>query len=1138
MPLIVQKKCLTFARLMELSGLLDIYKSDPRIQQLVVNSHQGSRQVLRGVVGSFSAFIIAAHWFKKPGSHLIICNTKEDAAYFQNDLKNLLEKKDILFFPDSFKKPDHPEEINRSNILLRTETVTRMLNTETSGEIIVSYPQALIEKVVDTRVLSDNIIHIQKGEQLDIRFITEVLVNYGFENADFVYEPGQFSLRGGIVDIYSYGNDLPYRVELFGNEVDSIRIFDPLTQLSEKKVTSVTIVPDIQSHFKSEEKVPLFELIDAHTVIWLFDGSYVFEQAQANYEKIIASVTAYTQEYKKDETLPFGTEPETCFLDAKDLLAQVQPFAINEFSSHPYFSNAHNLLFNSSPQPPFNKNFQLLIENFKANQNNGILNFLFADNPRQINRFDQIFTDLKADVVYNPLVKSLYHGFIDNDLKIAIYTDHQIFDRYYKYQIKQSYSQNQALTIRLLRELKPGDYVTHIDHGVGVYSGLEKIEVNGKIQEAVRLVYKDHDLLYVHINSLHKISKYVGGDGTVPKVNKLGSDAWAALKRKTKNKIKDIARDLIQLYAKRKAAQGFSFASDTYLQSELEASFVYEDTPDQEKATIDVKKDMENPHPMDRLICGDVGFGKTEVAVRAAAKAVFDGKQVAILVPTTILAMQHYQTFSERLKDYPCKVDYLNRFKTAKEKKETLEKLAKGDVQIIIGTHILTGKTITFKDLGLLIVDEEQKFGVAAKERLKEMKVNVDTLTLTATPIPRTLQFSLMAARDLSIIRTPPPNRQPVTTERISFDTEKIRDAIQYEVYRGGQVFFVHNRVKDIAEVAGMIKSLCPDIDVGIAHGQMGGDELEDRMMKFVNKTYDVLVSTNIVESGLDIPNANTIIINHAQNFGLSDLHQLRGRVGRSNKKAFCYLISPPLHSLPDDSRKRLRTIEEFSELGSGFNIAMKDLDIRGAGNLLGGEQSGFIADIGFETYQKILDEAVIELKETEFKELFKEEIVKDKKYLRDVQIDTDLEMLIPDNYVNKIDERLLLYRELNEMQNEQDLMSFGDRMKDRFGPLPKQVLELFEAVRLGWAAKILGFERVIIKGHKMRCFFISNADSPFYQSTLFHNLLAIIQQKRFAAFKESGKNFMLVVEHINSIHQAQEFTSDILAKLNSSEAQ
>jgi len=1121
---------------MELAGLLQLYHQDPRIRAITIGSHPGSRQVLRGVVGSFPSFLVAGSWLQHPSSHIIICNTKEEAAYFQNDLKNLLEKKDILFFPDSFKKPDHPEEINRFNILLRTETVTRMLSSATSGEIIVSYPEALTEKVVDTRILNKNIIYLQIGEKTDIPFITELLVEYGFENADFVYEPGQFSLRGGIVDIFSFGNDHPYRIELFGNEVESIRVFDPLTQLSEKKVSSVTIVPDIQAHFTSDEKVSIFKLLSEDTIIWLFDGDYIINQLQKSYEKTIAGLDLYIKENKTADALPFGPDPQGSFMNAREVLEQMQGFGINEINDSPYFKNAAVHQLDIKPQPPFNKNFDLLIKNLQENQESGLLSFIFADNARQVNRFDQIFQDLKADVVYHPLVRSLSNGFIDTHLRLAIYTDHQVFNRYYKYQIKQSYTQHQAITIRLLRELKPGDYVTHIDHGVGVYSGLEKIEVNGKIQETVRLVYKDNDLLYVNINSLHKISKFTGSDGSHPKVNKLGSDAWGALKRKTKNKIKDIARDLIALYARRKAAKGFAYSPDTYMQNELEASFIYEDTPDQEKATVDVKRDMESPPPMDRLICGDVGFGKTEVAVRAAAKAVFDGKQVAILVPTTILAMQHYETFAERLKDFPCKIDYINRFKSAKEKKEILQKVADGDIQILIGTHILTGKSIQFKDLGLLIVDEEQKFGVAAKERLKEMKINVDTLTLTATPIPRTLQFSLMAARDLSIIRTPPPNRQPVTTERISFDTDKIREAIQYEVYRGGQVFFVHNRVKDIAEIAALIQGLCPDIDVGIAHGQMDGDELEEKMLKFINRQYDVLVSTNIVESGLDIPNANTIFINHANNFGLSDLHQLRGRVGRSNKKAFCYLISPPFHTLPDDSRKRLRTIEEFSDLGSGFNIAMKDLDIRGAGNLLGGEQSGFIADIGFETYQKILDEAMVELKETEFKELFKEEIVRDQKYLRDCQIDTDLEMLIPDHYVNKIDERLLLYRGLNEMQNEEQLSMYSDRLMDRFGPLPREVKELFEAVRLGWAAKTLGFERIVIKSNKMRCFFISNQESPFYQSEFFHKLLAAIQTHRHAAFKETNHHLMLVVEHIRSIHQAQEFSKLLLDKVKTEE--
>ncbi|MFK7908250.1 MAG: transcription-repair coupling factor, partial [Chitinophagales bacterium] len=764
-----------------------------------------------------------------------------------------------------------------------------------------------------------------------------------------------------------------------------------------------------------------------------------------------------------------------------------------------------------------------------------IENYIFTDNPKQIDRFYAIFEDLDAKVQFHPINKAIDQGFLDVDLKIACYTDHQIFERFYKYQVKEGYSKKKAMSVKLLQELKPGDYVTHIDHGVGEYTGLKKIEVSGQMQEVMRILYKDKDILYVNINSLHKVAKYIGRDGRKPKINKLGSDAWAAVKRKTKRKIKDIAADLIKLYAKRKASKGFAFAPDTYMQTELEASFIYEDTPDQFTATQDVKADMEKDHPMDRLVCGDVGFGKTEIAVRAAAKAVADNKQVAILVPTTILALQHFQTFKERLRDFPTRVDFLNRFKTAKQKKETLARLAEGKVDIIIGTHALLSKAVKFKDLGLLIIDEEQKFGVAAKEKLRSLKVNVDTLILTATPIPRTLQFSLMNARDLSIIRTPPPNRQPVETEVIRFENEKIREAINYEVYRGGQVFFVHNRVKDLKDVMVMIKNLCPDADVGMAHGQLDNKTLEERLLAFIEGTFNVLVSTNIVEAGLDIPNANTIIINNAHWFGLSDLHQLRGRVGRSNRKAFCYLIAPPMFSLSDDSRKRLQAIEEFADLGSGIKIAMRDLDIRGSGNLLGGEQSGFIADIGFNTYQKILQEAIQELKETDFKELFKDEIIEKKEFVQDCQIDTDLEILIPDDYVNSVDERLQLYTELDNIETEEKLQAFAKNLQDRFGKIPTPVKELFQAVQLRWVAKRLGFERIIFKNRKLRGYFVANQSSPYYQSPTFANILKFAQnQGKRAYFKQSNQYFLLVFDHIHTVKQAHKRLLEVESFVNS----
>jgi transcription-repair coupling factor (superfamily II helicase) len=820
-----------------------------------------------------------------------------------------------------------------------------------------------------------------------------------------------------------------------------------------------------------------------------------------------------------DDIIEKKTATEEDFIKAGALEQQLHLRHRLEFGHQPSLTTLHEIEFNTKEQPAFNRQFDLLIKDLKNREAKKYEIFLFAENPKQLERLHTIFVDLKADIQLTPVPVSIHQGFIDDDLKVVCYTDHQIFQRYHKYRVKQAYNKNKALTLRTLRELQPGDYVTHIDHGVGVYSGLQKIEANGKLQEAVRIIYKDSDILYVNINSLHKIAKFTGKEGSVPRVNKLGSDVWNKLKEKTKIKVKEIAFDLIKLYAQRKAQHGFAHSPDNYMQTELEASFIYEDTPDQSKASVDVKRDMESPSPMDRLVCGDVGFGKTEIAVRAAFKTCCDNKQAVILVPTTILAFQHYKTFGERLKDFPVTVDYLNRFKSAKEKKETLKKLEEGKIDIIIGTHALLGKDVKYKDLGLMVIDEEQKFGVAAKEKIKTLRTNVDCLTLTATPIPRTLQFSLMGARDLSIINTPPPNRQPIQTEIALFNEDFIRDAIYYETERGGQVFFIHNRVHGLAEMAGLIQGLCPDLSIGFAHGQLEGHELEERILDFIEQKYDVLICTNIVESGVDIPNVNTIIINNAHQFGLSDLHQLRGRVGRSNKKAFCYLLAPPVSTLPSDSRKRLQTLEQHSELGSGFQIAMRDLDIRGAGNMLGGEQSGFMAEIGFEMYQKILDEAIGELKRNSFREVFKDEIQKQEDFVQDCTIDTDLEILIPDSYVESITERLSLYTRLDNCDTEADLLDFHTEMIDRFGPLPEQVEDLFTTVRCRKLAVELGFEKMSLKNETLRCYFINRPDSPYFESDIFKNTLDFLQkQTNKAKLKQVGKLFMLVVTDVKSM--------------------
>jgi transcription-repair coupling factor (superfamily II helicase) len=1107
-------------------SLLESYRKDPRVERVteLLNQSDPQRLHLKGLEGASAALIGASTYLEGNSSHLFVLDDKEEAAYFLNDLQALLDRKDILFVPDSFKIPGRFETLNSNQVLLRTEAVNRLANPTTKGEIIVTYPQALFERIIAPSSLEGKTLFIKKDEKLDADFLIDLLVEYGFEHVDFVYEPGQFSVRGGIVDIFSFGNELPYRVELFGDQVESIRVFEPGSQLSTRKIAQVTIVPNIQTEFDSDRKVNLLEAISKNTCVWVKNLRHVLETSNACMQKAAAAKqTLMGLPAPDEEHILVKYSLGELFSESAQILELLAEKSVFEFGRSAQMPEAREIEFDIEPQPSFNKDFERLIAAFKTHQAKGIQTYLYCSNKRQIERIAQIFEDLGAkDLPYQAVDQALSAGFVDHELKLAAFTDHQVFERYHKYAIRRGYSRSEAMTLKALQELSPGDFVTHIDHGIGEYSGLEKIEVGGQIQEAVRLIYRDGDLLYVPINALHKIARHVGKEGMEPRKNKLGSDSWEKLKRRTKKKVKDIARDLIKLYAKRKASKGFAFSPDTYMQTELEASFIYEDTPDQYKASQDVKMDMEAESPMDRLVCGDVGFGKTEVAVRAAFKAVADSKQVAVLVPTTILALQHYKTFSERLKEFPCTIDYINRFKTTKQKKETLEKTKNGQVDILIGTHAILGKAVEFKDLGLMIIDEEQKFGVSAKEKLKSIRANVDSLTLTATPIPRTLKFSLMGARDLSIINTPPPNRQPIHTELRSFDPELIREAIQYEVYRGGQVFFVHNRVKDIEQLHGMISQLCPDMDIGVAHGQLDGPVLEKRMMKFVKREYDVLLCTNIVESGLDIPNANTIIINNANYFGLSDLHQLRGRVGRSNKKAFCYLFAPPLHTLTPDAKKRLKTLEEFAGLGSGFKISMRDLDIRGAGNLLGGEQSGFIAEIGFELYQKILDEAIAELKATDFKDLFADQLESAGGFVTDCAIDTDLEMLIPDRYVNSVQERLKVYTELDNIPDEVQLQAFSQQLRDRFGPLPKQVEELFNGVRLRWLAVSMGFERIIFKQSKLRCYFIENQNSAYYESRLFSSIIRYVQSHPGSCqLKESKKHLILTFHNVNTMQSA-----------------
>jgi transcription-repair coupling factor (superfamily II helicase) len=1115
----------------KVKDFLKIYRDDSWIQTIAerAKAEKGLRIHLKNLVGSLDAVIVAS-LFENIGQHQVfVLNDKEEAHYFLNDLQNLIPDKEILFFPTSYKKPYKFEETENANILMRAEVLSKINNLEADPELIVTYPEALTEKVINKRSLLENTFAIKIGDKLDINFLSEVLHSYEFEKTDFVYEAGQFSIRGGIIDIYSYSNDLPYRLELFGDEIESIRSFDPNTQLSVETKKAISIIPNVQTKMLKETRESLFHYLADGSKLWFKDVGATIEVIDKSFNKV---TEIYQTAMKESGGSPLLGDPLKMFETAESFKKDIENFSIIEFGKQFYLKANETYTFNTKAQPSFNKEFKLLVQDLKEYEEKNYSNILFAESHQQMERLGTIFEELDPDLKFQSINVSLRQGFIDDIMKVVCYTDHQILDRHHRYKGKEKHSKSKSLTLKELRTLHPGDFVTHADFGIARFVGLEKVEVGETKQEAIRLIFKDDDIVLVSIHALHKISRYSGKEGGPPQLSKLGSGDWDNKKKKVKRQIKDIAKDLINLYAKRKAAPGYAFTKDSFMQAELESSFIYEDTPDQAKSTADVKADMEKPHPMDRLVCGDVGFGKTEIAIRAAFKAVADGKQVAVLVPTTILAMQHYKTFKERLKNFPCVVEYVNRFKNAAQIKETLKRVEDDKTQILIGTHRIISKDVKFKNLGLLIIDEEQKFGVKVKERLKEFKVNVDTLTLTATPIPRTLHFSLMGARDLSIIATPPPNRQPVTTEIHVHNEEVIRDAMMHELKRGGQVFFVHNRVKDIEEIADMVLRLVPDAKVGIAHGQMEGDQLEKVMLKFVDGDYDVLVSTNIIESGLDIPNANTIIINRAHMFGLSDLHQMRGRVGRSNKKAYCFLLTPPLATLPSDSRKRLSALEEFSELGDGFKVAMRDLDIRGAGNLLGAEQSGFISDVGYEMYHKILDETIQELKETEFKELFENELkLKDLKPLvSDCIIETDLSVVIPDNYVTNISERLGLYSTLDSIKNEEELEKFQISLVDRFGPLPSEVDDLIQTVRLRWKAEILGFEKLILKGDTLKAYFVSPDNEKYYKSDIFGKVLQYIQlNSKKCKLKDLNKKLILTIEDVPSIQQAIELFENIV---------
>ena len=1072
---------------------------------------------LEELVGGALSFYAAAAVEKSGGVHVFVAEDRDAAAYLMNDFYNLLEETQVYFFPSSWKRSAAYGAEDAQGVVQRTATMHAVRNFTGKGYLVVcTCPEALAERVADAEALQRETITVRVGDRISIEVLEQALVDASFTRVDFVYEPGQYSVRGGIVDVFSYSESKPYRLDFFGDEVDSIRRFNISSQLSSDRLERVEIIPDLNAGTPAAAKVSFARFAGAEASWWFYDADFVLRRVNDIRRRTLSDME------HPDEIDSLLTSRNSLVAD----LSGSRIFLLRD--NLPERPAAATVKFATSPQPKFNKNFEMLADDMIRGALRGYDTYILSENKAQVERLENIFHQIgRGQAVVRSLSTTLHEGFVDNDLKLCLYTDHQIFDRYQRYRINGEIRRDEQMTVAELNQLRPGDYVVHIDHGVGRFDGLVKIAAgDGRMQEAIKLVYKDGDVLFVNVHSLHRISRYKSGDGEPPKVYKLGNGAWQKLKNATKKAVKDISRELIALYAKRKASKGYAFSHDSYLQHELEASFRWEDTPDQQSATAAIKKDMESDQPMDRLVCGDVGFGKTEVAIRAAFKAAVDGKQVAVLVPTTILALQHYRSFTERLRDFPVRVEYINRTKSTKEVSQIREDLASGKIDILIGTHKMLGKQIVFRDLGLLIIDEEQKFGVAAKEKLTEMSVSVDTLTLTATPIPRTLQFSLMGSRDLSVISTPPPNRQPILTESHVFSEEIIRDAVEAELARGGQVYFVHNRVEDLPALQGLITRLCPKARVAVGHGKMPAEQLEKLIMDFIYGEFDVLVSTTIVENGIDIPNANTIIVDNAQNFGLSDLHQLRGRVGRSNQKGYCYLLSPPDELLSSDARRRLRAIEEFSDLGSGFNIAMQDLDIRGAGNLLGAEQSGFIADIGFETYQKIMNEAVAELRAEGLHvpglSDGEQEVVEQMRFIDDAHIDIEVEAALPDAYVSQQAERLKLYRELDSTKDEEALQAFESRLADRFGPLPRAAKELLNVVRLRWEAIRLGMERVKVKNGLMIVHFVGEENSPFYKSEAFMTLLQRVTQRpdRFV-LKQHNNRLAMTVRNVKDVEDA-----------------
>ncbi len=1106
--------------LMEVQELLKIFAAHPQITALdtLLNGNTSNNIFLKGLNGSGAAMMIASLFLKRRGSYVCVLNDQEEAGYFYHDLMQLTGSNDIYFFPSAYRRAIKYGHIDPANEILRTEVLSVLQDPE-APFVIVSYPDALAEKVISREDLKQNTLKISVREKLDNMFVSDVLDEYGFEQVDYVYEPGQYAIRGSILDVFSFSYEFPYRIDFFGSEVETIRTFDVETQLSKEKLESIYIVPEMNK--SNRTNTLLLDSLPPKTILATKDLAWTKERIDSlwNEEPVIGDEESFSDISKMRAKLVTGD----------DFLRAALNFRRMHFGMRPTGVADTTLTFSTQAQPIYHKNFDMVSESFRNYLENGYTLYILSDVEKQATRIRAIFEDRGENIPFTSVNKTVHEGFADDTLRICLFTDHQLFDRFHKFNLKSEKARSGKITLSLkeLNQFTTGDYIVHIDHGVGQFGGLVRTEVNGKIQEVIKLIYQNNDIIFVSIHSLHKLSKYKGKDsGEPPKLNKLGTGAWEKMKEKTKKKVKDIARDLILLYSQRKQEKGFSYSPDSFMQHELEASFIYEDTPDQMKATGEVKEDMESSRPMDRLICGDVGFGKTEVAIRAAFKAVSDNKQVAVLVPTTVLAFQHFQTFSERLKDFPCRIDYISRARTAAQIKATLKDVADGQVNILIGTHRIVSKDVKFKDLGLLIIDEEQKFGVSVKEKLRQMKVNVDTLTMTATPIPRTLQFSLMGARDLSSITTPPPNRYPVQTEVERFNPDIIREAINFEMSRNGQVFFINNRIQNIYEIETLVRREVPDARVAVGHGQMEPEKLEKIILDFVNYEYDVLIATSIVESGIDVPNANTIIINNAQQFGLSDLHQLRGRVGRSNRKAFCYLLSPPLSSLTQEARRRLQAIENFSELGSGIHIAMQDLDIRGAGNMLGAEQSGFIADLGYETYQKILEEAVDELKSEEFADLYadSDEGKRDSgsEYVRETYIESDLELMFPPTYIPNDSERISLYRELDNMEEEREILAFTERLKDRFGKIPKEGKELIRIVRLRRMAKRLGMEKLVLKKGQMSIFLINNPDSPYYQSEAFDKLLAFIQKHpRECNLRDQNGKRSIVIKNVRTVETA-----------------